>query len=291
MLQRESPTAPTFLLINFCLNVLGSNPASKSYIYIFQDFHCNRMAHKKRSGSKNVERKSALSTRPNLWVIISVVILIAALSVITALGPFNLTGNTVQAIGYMNKGDALHLGVRDVPALEALYTNAAETIKSGKIEVVADDSISFNRPYVSKFKVSSEGKFGPIQFNFRVKEQDLLAKGISRGDLRLYQGAQGYDLQILKVDNGYLYYIVTVPSMGSFVLGRVDVVANETVTEKAVTEKATEEPEAPVVKEPESEAATAPEKEALAGKAVEVPAQEKQSLWARIVQFFRNLFS
>ncbi|GEM_PF-2530992 len=245
------------------------------------------MAHKKRGRSNKVETKSALSIHPNLWVIVSVVILLAALSVLTALGPFNVTGNTVQTISYMNKGDVLHLGVRDVPGLEVLFTNAAETIKAGKIEVQADDSIPFNRPYVSKFKISSEGKFGPIQFNFKVKEQDLLAKGISRGDLRLYQGSQGYDLQLIKVDRGYLFYVVTVPSMGNFVLGRIEVIAKE--SEKKVEVPVKEQP--PVVAEvPAKE--TVPAKEAaLAGKAVEMPAQPESGLWARIKQFFRNLFS
>ena len=189
----------------------------------------------------------------------------------------------------MNKGDPLQLSVRDVPGLETVFTNAAETIQYGKIIVEADDSIPFDRLYVTKFKVSSENKFGPLQFRFKVKEQDLLDQGISRSDLRLYHGLKEYSLQLLKVDHGYLYYIVTVPSMGNFVLGRVAVAEKKVPKEETV--------KVPVIEQPTEEAVEVPVKEAveeqpLAGKEAEEPAEmEKVILWSRIAQFFRNLFS
>ena len=244
------------------------------------------MVHKKRGRSKKVERRS-MSHHPHFWVMLSVAILVAGLSIITALNPFNITGNTVQTIGYMNKGAVLHLGVRDVPALELIYTNAVENIKSGQIEVKVDDSIPFSREYVSKFRVSSDGKFAPLQFNFKIKEQDLLAKGISRADLRLYKGTEEYELQLLKVNYGYLYYVVTVPSEGDFVLGRVTVLANETVTEKnqkSVKVPVQEQPAKPAEKLPEN---------VVVGKAVEPsPAgSPAKGFFARIADFFRSLFS
>ncbi len=228
--------------------------------------------------------------QPNVWVVLSVALLVVGLTVITSIGPSSVTGNTIQNIGRMNKGASLQLGVRDVFALETIFTNAAETILNGKITVEEDNSIPFDRPYVTKFKVSSENKFGPLQFRFKVKEQDLLDKGISRHDLRLYHGLQEYSLEILKVEQSYLYYIVTVPSMGNFVLGRVAVAAEKpaAVKEETVKESTVEEQVPEAVEEMPEEA---PEEEPLVGKAAEIPAQEKAGLWSRMAQFFKNLFS
>ena len=245
-------------------------------------------------GRNQVRRSFRSLQQPNVWVLLSVALLVISLTVITSIGPSSVTGNTIQNIGRMNKGDPLHLSVRDVFGLETIFTNAGETILNGKITVEEDDSTPFDRPYVTKFKVSSENKFGPLQFTFRVKEQDLLDKGISRYDLRLYHGVKEYSLQLLKVNSGILYYIVTVPSMGNFVLGRVAAVVEkpaavkeETVKEPVVEEPAVEESVAAPVEELPEEVPEEP----LAGKAAEVPAPEKTGLWARIASFFRNLFS
>ncbi|MEK6939612.1 MAG: hypothetical protein AABX31_02685, partial [Nanoarchaeota archaeon] len=100
--------------------------------------------------------------QPNVWVVLSVALLVVGLTVITSIGPSSVTGNTIQNIGRMNKGASLQLGVRDVFALETIFTNAAETILNGKITVEEDNSIPFDRPYVTKFKVSSENKYGPL---------------------------------------------------------------------------------------------------------------------------------
>lgn len=245
------------------------------------------MVQRKRGRVAKARKSSCSLQRPNVWVVLSVALLVIVLTVITSLGPSSVTGYTVQNIGRMNKGDPLQLAVRDVPGLEIVFTNADEIIQSGKITVEVDESITFDRLYVNKFKVSSENKFGPLQFRFKVKEQDLLDQGISRGDLRLYHGVKEYSLQLLKVDHGYLYYIVTVPSMGSFVLGRVPEVKNETVVkeeEAPAKEQVPTTAEEVPVEEPE---------ESLVGKAVEEPAPmpEKEGLWSRIARFFRNLFS
>lgn len=241
------------------------------------------VVHKKRGTKKG----SRLLPRPNLWVVLSVAVLVVGLSVITALGPSSVTGNTVQNIGYMTKGDPLQLAVQDVPGLQTIFTNAAENIKSGKIVVEVDDSIPFDRAYVSKFKVSSEGKFGPLQFTFKIKEQDLLNQGISRNDLRLYNGLREYDLQLLKVNYGYLYYVVTVPSMGNFVLGRIGTPEKEAATKEEAGV------ETPAVEEQPTEATVeAPQEGPLAGLAAEsAPQPEPKGFFAKIAAFFRNLFS
>ena len=240
------------------------------------------MVHAKR-GRGRASRKLPY---PNTWVVLCVAVLVIGLTVITSLGPSSVTGNTVQTIGRMNKGDPLQLSVRDVFGLETVFTHAEETIQYGAFTVEPDDSIPFDRLYVTKFKVSSENKFGPLQFTFKVKEQDLLAKGISRGDLQLYHGLKEYSLQLLKVDHGYLYYVVTVPDMGSFVLGRVAVAEEPVPTEETVKAPVEEQPAEAVVEE-------APEEQPLVGKAVEepTPAMEKKGFFARIAEFFRNLFS
>lgn len=249
------------------------------------------MAQRKR-GRNSAQRSSRSLQQPNLWVVLSVALLVLGLTVITSLGPSSVTGNTVQNIGRMNKGDPLHLSVRDVPGLEKVFTNAAEIIKYGQITVVVDESIPFDRSYVNKFTVRSENKFGPLQFTFKVNEQDLLDKGISRGDLRLYHGVKEYALQLLKVDHGYLYYVVTVPSMGNFVLGRVEVEEKGVMEEKPAEAPAAEEP-VPAAEQPaEAVVEELPEEEPLVGKAAEQPAaMEKKGFFARIAEFFRNLFS
>jgi len=244
------------------------------------------MVQKKRGTAR---KNSRLLPHPNVWVVLSVALLVIGLSVITALGPSSVTGNTVQSIGRMNKGDPLQLGVRDIPGLETVFTHADELITSGQISVEADDSILFDRVYVTKFKVSSENKFGPLTFNFRVKEQDLLDKGISRADLKLYHGREEYPLQLLKTDHGYLYYIVTVPSMGSFVLGRVETAEK---TEPVVAEEKSAETAQPSVEEKPASMEEPVAQEPLVGEAAAQPAAEPQpGFFSRIAAFFRNLFS
>ncbi|MBI4147492.1 hypothetical protein HY494_02465 [Candidatus Woesearchaeota archaeon] len=246
------------------------------------------MVSKKRGGN-NKARAFCYSKQPNVWIVLSVALIIVFLTAITMLESSSITGNTVQTIGYMNKGDTLQLSVRDVPGLETIFTHADEIIKNGKITAEVDDSIPFDRPYVVKFRVSSEGKFGPMQFQFKIKEQDLLDKGISRNDLRLYQELKEYSLQLLKVNHGYLYYLVTVPSMGHFVLGRVEAVETAVVVgeEKVVEVPTAEEQPVEVIEE------TAAEPLVVVGKAAEQPAPEmgQKGFFARIVDFFRNLFS
>src|SRR3989338_1802141 len=239
------------------------------------------MVHKKRGAARN---NSRLLPHPNVWVVLSVAVLVIGLSVITALGPSSsVTGNTIQNIGRMNKGDPLHLSVRDIPGLEKVFTNAEETILYGQINVDVDESIPFDRPYVSKFTVRSENKFGPLQFTFKVKEQDLLDQGISRYDLRLYHGVKEYSLQLLKIDHGNLYYVVTVPSMGNFVLGRVEVMPKEVKVENDAETPAAEEQPAEVLEE----AAEEP----LIGMAAESSAEAQPGFFAKIAIFFRKVFS
>ena len=241
------------------------------------------MVHKKRGARNN----SRLLPHPNVWVVLSVAVLVIGLSVITALGPSSsVTGNTIQNIGRMNKGDPLHLSVQDVPGLEKIITNADEIIKFGQINVDVDESIPFDRPYVSKFTVRSENKFGPLQFTFKVKEQDLLDKGISRYDLRLYHGVKEYSLQLLKIDHGYLYYVVTVPSMGNFVLGRVEVMPKEVKVENVAETPAAEENSM----EEKTSAPAEQSEEALVGMAAESSAEAQPGFFAKLQYSLEKYF-
>lgn len=219
---------------------------------------------------------------PNYWVVLSVGILVLGLSLVTVLSSSSITGNTVQNIGYLSKGTSLHLSVNDVPGLETIFTHAAENIKGGKLLAEVDNSIVFDQPYVVKFKVSSVGRFGPMQFSFKVKEQDLLDKGMTRDGLLLYHGLKEYQLQLLKVNHGYIYYVVTVPDMGSYVLGKVSAPSLPS----------------PEVKNPDIDNPPLQDKEAslyeggrqpLVGKAAET--SESKGFFAKIGDFFRNLFS
>ena len=244
------------------------------------------MVSKKRGRVDRLQSKAVPLHKPNIWVVLSVALLLIGLTVLTTVGSSSLTGNTIQSVGYLNKGSSLHLAVQDVPGLETVFTHADEIIKYGKIIVEVDESIPFDRAYVSKFKVSSEGKFGPLQFTFKVKEQDLNDQGISRYDLRLYHSVKEYSLQLLKVNHGYIYYVVTVPSMGNFVLGRVEAVVEEKKAEETVQKP---------VAVPEQESTEAVEKEALeplVGRVAEMPSEpEQKSIWTRITNFFKNWFN
>ena len=241
--------------------------------------------------SRKKRGKKLSLQHPNTLVVLSVVFLVSVLAILTVLGPSSVTGNTIQPIGYMTTGEPLHLAVKDVPGLELIFTNAAETIKNGKIVVEVDDSISFDRAYVTKFRVSSAQKFGPLRFTFKVKELDLYAKGIGLYDLRVYDyNDKEYPTQLLKQSYGYVHYIANVPDMGKFVLGKVAAKENEAANATAAQPAEVPSPEVKeAVEEPPE---TAEEELPLAGKAAEAPAErEEQGLWARIVAFFRNLFS
>lgn len=240
--------------------------------------------------SRKKRGKKLSLQHPNTLVVLGVVFLVSVLSILTILGPSSVTGNTIQPIGYMTTGEPLHLAVKDVPGLELVFTNAAETIKNGKIVVEVDDSISFDRAYVTKFSVSSAQKFGPLRFTFKMKEQDLYAKGIGLYDLRVYDGNnKEYPTELLKQSYGYIHYIANVPDMGKFVLGKV--AAKENATASATAVQPAEVP-APEVKEAVEEPKEMPKEELpLAGKAAASTSPEEKGFFARIVEFFRNLFS
>ena len=244
--------------------------------------------------SRKKRGKKLSLQHPNTLVVLSVVFLVSVLAILTVFGPSSVTGNTIQPIGYMSTGDPLHLAVKDVPGLELIFTNAAEMIKNGKIVVEVDDSISFGRPYITKFNVSSIGKFGPLRFTFKMKELDLYDNGIGLYDLRVYHNDKEYPTQLLKQSYGYIYYIANVPEMGKFVLGRVAPEEKEEIEEAnktAVEEQKAAEIPVPEVKEAVKEQEGMAEEELpLAGKAAELPAV-REGLWTRIAAFFRNFFS
>ena len=116
---------------------------------------------------------------------------------------------------------------------------------------------------MTKFNVTSVGKFGSLQFTFKIKDQDLYSKGIGQYDLRLYSGSNEYSLQLLKYTYGYFHYVVTVPEMGKFVLGRVVPPKEPELIEEVVPNVSAAE---------EKTAAPVPgdSKEALVGKAAEL---------------------
>ncbi|MEK6899560.1 MAG: hypothetical protein AABX05_00395 [Nanoarchaeota archaeon] len=254
------------------------------------------MSHKKRGIRKTAKAHKKAHSKVNFhhrdfWVVLGFVLLVSVFSILVSIGPSSVTGGTVQSVSYVREGQTIDLGVRDIQGVEWIYVTAKETVKGGQIVVSEDKLMPFEGSYISKFVVSSPeaSKYGSMRFNLKLKEQSVYDLGISLADLRLYYNGVEYPLQLLTQGNGYVRYVVTVPGMGKFVLGK----KNKQKIVPSVAESAEQEVVAEIV-EPTAVPPVDPERSSLAGKAVELPSEQPTSqkgIFIRLWDFLKGLFN
>ncbi len=226
-----------------------------------------------------------------VWMSVAAVFLLFYIALISFSEHPNLTGSAVQNIAFVKAGSQLDFGVKEIPGLERYFFEVKETIKNGQMLVEVDETISFDRPYYSKFRISSpdEDKIGTVQLLLKLEQQTLQGKGISKGDVRVFRNGEEVETKFTKEEGRYFYYTATAPGIGEFVIGKSAPKAEAAATEPAILEEAVSEE--PVPEEPAMITTSIPTEEAaapLVGRAAAEP--EAEGFWGSISKFFRELF-
>lgn len=256
------------------------------------------MNKKKRAvGRTNLKKSNSEFQHGSFWVLLAIVLFLTVLTVFKSIEQSNLTGHaTIQTISFMKGGQELNFEVKDIPGVSEITLQLDEDVKDSKIIFKEDNLIEFTGNYYSKFLISSvdKEKYGKLKFFLKIKETDLLEKGISIYDVHLYVNGQELPTTLLKdlpatltnVAAGYLYYEAISPEMGNFVIGRAAPLV--TTAEITTTPGIAEEP-AQVTPAAEEEPTGAGEP--LVGKAGEQTLPAEGNFWTKIVSFFKNLFN
>lgn len=263
------------------------------------------MAGKKREEQETIKpkkerRKEGFSLKnKQFWAFFAVFFLLSILTILNSLKDPNVTGNAIIRISYMTGGQEEQFEVNDVLGVKEVIVEIKNTVEDGRIILNEDNLIRFDGKYYSKFTVSSteEKKYGNMEFLLKVKEPDLLAKGIAKSDLRLYANGNELDTAFVEKKGDYLFYKAISTEFGDFVIGRAAV--EEAVVEKTISAEdlittnvvptSNNMQESEEILAPEMPAETAETEMPLAGRAA--AAGEKENFFSRIISFFKNLFS
>jgi PGF-pre-PGF domain-containing protein len=203
--------------------------------------------------------KKELLEHKAFWGVLAVIVVLPIISMID--NGNNLNGNATQNIAYMKTGDKLYLEVDDYGVKSITFT-ILEDVKNSKVvnRELEELSWDFNGKLYSMFEVSSEDadKLGNLEFNLKIKEDDLYKISLNRNEVKLYLDGDELDTTLTDIKDDYVYYQATADKMGQFAIGRAEAV-EEVVEEPEVIEDEQVEPEVqepaplPVIKEVEEE--------------------------------------
>lgn len=238
------------------------------------------------------KRKQKYNIQPQLqnqavWMSTAAVFLLFYIALISFSEHPNLTGSAVQNIAFVKAGTQLDFGVDEIPGLEQYTFEVTKTIKNGQMRVDKDETISFTRPYYSKFHISSpaEDKIGAVQLFLKLEDQLLLSKGISKGDVRVFRNGEEVETIFTKQERRYFYYTATASGIGDFVIGKAALKVEEATAEPATLKKVVPEEPAMITTSIPTEEPAAP----LVGQAAAEPEAEN-GFWSSIRSFFEKLF-
>lgn len=242
-----------------------------------------------------------------IWLTIGLISLLFAVAIFAGITDFDNTGMTVSAFGgshvvpisYIEEGKNYHFEVQSIYGVDEVTLQAKETLKNAILIFKEDSSIDFDGIYISKFTISSESasKIGSVDFLLKIKETDLLNKGINKQDLRLYADGKEIPVVFKKKEDGYFLFTATSAGLGEFVIGRA--VYKVKVAEQAAEQKETVssaesvEESVPVSSVPEnaevvSEEAEEVRPEAVVRKAIEEPSSAGKE--AGVVNYIKGFF-
>ena len=267
---------------------------------------------KMKKRSKEVMKTEKQNPLPHktFWASMGVFFLVSFLVMLSSLensvtGPVSVTGHaTIQNIATAKAGSALTLEVKTIPGVKEATIFFKEAVKNSQISFAEDKNLAFSGLAYVKFTVSSPDaeKIGQIDFTFKILEQDLKKANINFNDLRLFANDKEITTALVKRENDYYYYSASVQELGKMVLGQTQREKSglpSTSVPSALPEDATL-PSAEQASSPEEQqisteiASETASPEAVSGKAAEsegVAVPEKQSIWEKIKNFFRNIFS
>ncbi|HIH10724.1 TPA: hypothetical protein HA241_00875 [Candidatus Woesearchaeota archaeon] len=220
------------------------------------------------------------------WVGLALLFMLGFIAIATLIYFPAITGSAVQVVNYGPAGTELAFEVRDVEGVKDVTATFLETVKSGKIYFVKNESIKFNGVAYNKFRVTSadEDKIDSFLITLKLREEELLRKEIAVGDVRLYINGKEQETVMTAREGAYYYYSVRTSQFGDYVIGKKNVPAAKVepvvVQEEMVVEPVAEEEEEPLVGE------------AIQEPVIEQPAPVlERTWWMGVKEFFSGLFN
>jgi len=188
----------------------------------------------------------------------------------------------------MKAGDQLFYEVK-VDGVKDVTITFSEAVDNIVITTEEVETVSWNFEGIahSKLVISSlaADKVKQVILTLKIEEQGLLSQGIARNDLRVYLDGKELETVFDKTEDGYLYYVVTSPGIGEFVIGKAKVAIAVPVKEVTPVQA----PSGVPVVQKTAEIIPLPEQGSpLVGKAAAQPSSE--GMFQSIADFFKNLF-
>jgi len=228
-----------------------------------------------------------------LWGTLAIILILPLLGLLNSgnTGGSTLSGATVivpeqaiQTISTASAGSELFFEIK-VGGVKDLTLKFREDVRDMKLVISSPVSTGwFEGKSYSTFEVSSESASAveSLKFTLKISEADLLNKGLIKEKVKLFDSSGILTTNLLKVENGYVYYSTQSKTFGAFVIGT----AKES-PKTAVAGKAETLPEPKVEEEPEIEA--------VEPVAVEVASEEviveEPGFFGKVGIFLRNFFS
>jgi hypothetical protein len=173
----------------------------------------------------------------SFWAAFAGIFLLSIIVILSSIdGTIDLTGHVsaINTIAYQ-QGGAYNFEIRNVEGFKDATVSITGTIKQGQIKFEQLSSAdAYSRAVVSS---SDEDKINQLVLGLKVREKDLLAKGIAVSDIAFYVNGAEVQLQLTKKDENYLYYTTTIKEFGELVIGK------RKFQEKKVEEKKVEREE------------------------------------------------
>ena len=182
-----------------------------------------RNRRKKEGVSLKNKDSSGGTVDTTFWVFLSGVFLLAAAAIaFSSLSHPNITGNAaIQTIAFVKGGTELAFEV-NVGGIKEGIAYITTTIKNGKILFEERQNLLFKGTSYSKMKISSEesASISKLELTIKVKEEELQEKGFARDDFHAYLNDEEVVMTFTKEERGFVYYTVSLPELGNFVLGK-----------------------------------------------------------------------
>ncbi len=278
-----------FLFYFFLFDNLSGDYTITPVNFIYFNHLILRMGKRKRGSTPLAKKETGLKHK-EFWIGLAIVFLLSAVAIFSSLDS-KVTGYAiVLPISFVQEGKQVSYETRgDVPGIKTVTIEAKGVIKQDRITIAWDGSIPFDGVAYSKFSVKSDHpeSVGEVTFTLKIKEEDLTRVKLAPEDVKLYFEGTELSTTLTSTDRGYIYYSTSAGGLGNYVIGKATVVrtppqlvpeiveAEETPTETTAEEKAIEAYE---------------QQPALVGEAGAQATEPKVGFWAKIVQFFRNLF-
>ncbi|MBI4151752.1 hypothetical protein HY496_02175 [Candidatus Woesearchaeota archaeon] len=232
--------------------------------------------------------------------ILGILFLVSFIGMLNHLEEEALTGGAVQTIGFMKAGKELAFEVK-TGGIQSATIHLTEDTKNAKITFEEQDPVvsTIGGQIYSVVMVSSEKPiaFSTLDVTLKIKEEDLLQKGLAVRDVQLYVNQKPLSTSLTDTVDGYLFYSAVATSFGEYVVGEKQAVPTLQKEETLVAEPTVSSPvEASdeavrdnIVSDGEE---SSPDYTNIAGQAIQQEQDaESESFFSRIGMFFKNLFS